>query len=62
MIKMASLKESDIKDCIFIASEAINMLLKEAKGGNVVIKIDISKAFDTFSLNFFAIGVASFWF
>jgi len=35
-------------------------LSNKVKGGNIAIKIDISKAFDTLCWDFFAIGVASF--
>jgi len=35
------------KDCIGIASEAINILSKRVKEGNVAYKVDIHKAFDT---------------
>ena len=41
-----------IQDCIGIASEAINMLSKKVRGGNVAYKVDIHKAFDTLSLKF----------
>jgi hypothetical protein len=37
----------NIKDCICLTSEAINLLHKKSFGGNVAIKIDIYKAFDT---------------
>jgi len=36
-----------IKDCICLASEAINQLDKKAYGGNLAFKVDIAKAFDT---------------
>jgi len=32
-----------------MASEAINMLSKKVRGGNVAYKVDIHKAFDTVS-------------
>jgi len=41
-----------IHDCIGIASEAINMLSKKVRGGNVANKVDIHKAFDTLSWKF----------
>jgi len=41
-----------IKDCIGIASEAINMLSKKVRGGNVGYKVDIHKEFDTLSWKF----------
>lgn len=37
----------DIKDCICTASEAANLLHNKAFGGNLALKIDITKAFDT---------------
>jgi hypothetical protein len=37
----------NIKDCICLTSEAVNLLPKKAFGGNLALKIDISKAFDT---------------
>jgi len=41
-----------IHDCIGIAFEAINMLSKKVKEGNVTYKVDIHKAFDTLNWNF----------
>jgi len=38
-----------IQDCINIVFEAINMLSKKFRGGNVAYKVDIHKAFDTLS-------------
>lgn len=37
----------NIKDCLCIASEATNLLHNKAFGGNLAMKIDITKAFDT---------------
>jgi ribonuclease HI len=42
----------DIKDCLCTASEAINLLHNRAFGGNVALKIDITKAFDSLEWNF----------
>jgi hypothetical protein len=42
----------NIEDCICLASEAIILLNKKAFGGNVALKIDISKAFDTLDWSF----------
>lgn len=39
---MVSLMES-VKDCIYITSETNNLLSKKVKGGNMVIKIDITR-------------------
>jgi hypothetical protein len=44
--------ERNIKDCLCIASEAINLLQNKAFGGNLALKIDISKAFDTLEWSF----------
>lgn len=41
-----------IQDCIMIASEAVNMLHRKTFGGNMAIKIDIRKAFDTINWKF----------
>jgi len=41
-----------IKDCICITSEAINILHNSAFGGNLALKIDIAKAFDTIEWKF----------
>jgi hypothetical protein len=42
----------NIKDCIGLALEAINLLHNKAFGGNLALKIDISKAFDTLDWSF----------
>jgi len=42
----------NIRDCIWLTSEAVNLLHYKCFGGNVVMKIDISKAFDTLDWNF----------
>jgi hypothetical protein len=36
-----------ISDCVIVASEAINVLQKKRYGGNLALKIDIKKAFDS---------------
>jgi hypothetical protein len=41
------IKGRNIKDCICLASEAINLLNRKSYGGSLALKIDISKAFDT---------------
>ncbi|XP_019451698.1 PREDICTED: uncharacterized protein LOC109353792 [Lupinus angustifolius] len=41
------IKDRKIHDCICIASEAINLLDHKTFGGNLAIKLDIKKAFDT---------------
>jgi hypothetical protein len=42
----------DIKDCLCIASEAANLLHNKSFGGNVALKIDITKAFDSLEWSF----------
>ena len=42
----------NIKDCICLASEAVNVLHKKTFGGNLAIKVDIAKAFDTLDWSF----------
>jgi len=42
-----------IQDCIGVAFEAINMLSKKIRRGNVAYKVDIHKSFDTLSWNFY---------
>jgi hypothetical protein len=41
------IKGRNIKDCICLTSEAINVLQKKTLGGNIALKVDIEKAFDT---------------
>ncbi|XP_058757179.1 uncharacterized protein LOC131630417 [Vicia villosa] len=45
-----------IKDCICIASKAVNVLDTNSTFGNVAMKVDISKAFDTISWDFIMQG------
>jgi len=46
------IKGRSIKDCICLTSEAINVLNKKSFGGNLALKIDIAKAFDTLDWRF----------
>jgi hypothetical protein len=46
------IKGRSIKDCICLTSEAINVLHKKTFGGNLALKIDIAKAFDTLDWSF----------
>ena len=46
------IKGRQINDCICLTTEAINMLHNKSFGGNLAIKIDIAKAFDTIDWNF----------
>ncbi|KAK2430924.1 hypothetical protein QL285_029213 [Trifolium repens] len=52
----------DIKDCLCIASEAANFLHNKSFGGNLALKIDITKAFDTLDWNFLLKVLNSFGF
>ncbi|XP_019432708.1 PREDICTED: uncharacterized protein LOC109339679 [Lupinus angustifolius] len=45
-------KDRQINDCICLASEAINLLDHKVFGGNLAIKIDIKKAFNTIDWDF----------
>ncbi|KAE9602007.1 putative RNA-directed DNA polymerase [Lupinus albus] len=56
------LKERHIQDCICIASEAINLLDYKSFGGNLAIKLDIKKAFDTLDWNFLQDTLKAFGF
>ncbi|MCI27041.1 RNA-directed DNA polymerase (Reverse transcriptase), partial [Trifolium medium] len=42
----------NIRDCICLASEATNLLHNKTYGGNLALKIDITKAFDTLEWSF----------
>jgi hypothetical protein len=44
--------DRNIKDCLCTASEAINLLHNKSFGGNLALKIDITKAFDTLDWSF----------
>jgi len=46
------IRGKNIKDCICLASEAVNVLHKKTFGGNHAIKVDIAKAFDTLDWSF----------
>jgi len=51
-----------IKDCIGIAFEAINLLSKKVHGGNVAYKVDIHKTFDTLSWKLLLLLLSRFGF
>lgn len=57
-LRMALSKSRQIKYCISIASEAINMLSKKVKGGNVSYKTDIKKTFNS-KMRFSYIGASA---
>jgi len=44
--------DRNISGCVILASEMINLLTKKQFGGNIAIKVDIRKAFDTLDWNF----------
>lgn len=46
------IKGKNIKDYIFLTSDAINLLDSKAWCGNIALKVDITKAFDTLSWTF----------
>lgn len=56
------LKGRHISEWLCIASEGINMLDKRAYGGNLALKIDIKKAFDTMDWKFLLKVLQSFGF
>ena len=55
-------RDRNISECIIIASEAINALDKRQYGGNIALKVDISKAFDTLDWNFLVMVLHNFGF
>ncbi|PNX71332.1 ribonuclease H [Trifolium pratense] len=44
--------DRNIRDCLCIASETANLLHNKSYGGNLALKIDIAKAFDTLDWSF----------
>ena len=54
--------DRNISDCVILASEAINSLDKKQYGGNIALKVDISKAFDTLDWNFLVMVLSNFGF
>jgi hypothetical protein len=54
--------DRNIKDCLCTASEAINLLQNKSFGGNLALKIDITKAFDTLDWNFLIKVLTAFGF
>ncbi|XP_019455110.1 PREDICTED: uncharacterized protein LOC109356233 [Lupinus angustifolius] len=56
------IKDRHIQDCICIASEAINLLDHKTFGGNLALKLDIKKAFDTIDWRFLLDTLKAFGF
>lgn len=56
------IKGRSIKDCICLTSEAINVLHKKSFGGNLALKVDIAKAFDTLDWSFLILVLEAFGF
>jgi len=56
------IKGRKIKDCILLTSEVANFLHKTTYGGNLAMKINISKVFDTLDWNFLNKVLQSFGF
>ncbi|PNX71458.1 ribonuclease H, partial [Trifolium pratense] len=54
--------DRNIKECLCIASEAANLLHNKSFGGNLALKIDITKAFDTLEWSFLLKVLNSFGF
>jgi len=55
-------RDRNISDCVILAFEAINSLDKNQFGGNIALKVDISKAFDTLYWNFLVLVLSNFVF
>ncbi|KAI9161280.1 hypothetical protein LWI28_016006 [Acer negundo] len=51
-----------IEDCIALASDCVNVLQKKCYGGNLAMKIDIRKAFDTLDWSFLCRVLQAFGF
>jgi len=56
------IRDRSISDCIIIALETVNMIDKRQFGGNVALKVDIKKAFDTLDWNFLVAVLRKFGF
>ncbi|XP_004306169.1 PREDICTED: uncharacterized protein LOC101307720 [Fragaria vesca subsp. vesca] len=50
--QFAFLKGRQISDCTFLTLECVNLLDTKCRGGNVAIKFDVAKAFDTLNWGF----------
>ncbi|XP_019432196.1 PREDICTED: uncharacterized protein LOC109339236 [Lupinus angustifolius] len=56
------IRDRKIQECICLASEAINLLDHKTFGGNMAIKLDIKKAFDTIDWDFITSTLTAFGF
>lgn len=56
------IKGRQISECVCITSEVINMLENKSFGGNLALKFDIKKAFDTLDWDFLLKVLAAFGF
>jgi hypothetical protein len=56
------IRDRNISDCVILASKAINSIDKRQYGGNIALKVDISKAFDTLDWNFLIMVLNNFGF
>ncbi|XP_019465329.1 PREDICTED: uncharacterized protein LOC109363519 [Lupinus angustifolius] len=56
------IKGRHIHDCISLASEAVNLMDHKVYGGNLAIKLDVKKAFDTIDWKFLLDTLGAFGF
>ncbi|XP_019418539.1 PREDICTED: uncharacterized protein LOC109329320 [Lupinus angustifolius] len=56
------IKDRHIHDCTYIGFEAINLLDHKTRGGNLAIKLDVKKAFDTIDWRFLMDTLKAFGF
>ncbi|KAK2650013.1 hypothetical protein Ddye_017502 [Dipteronia dyeriana] len=56
------IRDRHIEDCIALASDCVNVLHKKCYGGNVAMKINIRKAFDTLDRKFLCRVLRAFGF
>lgn len=55
-------KDKSIKDCIGFTLEVANIMHKKTVGGNLMLKVNISKVFDTLDWTFLLKVLAKFGF
>ncbi|KAK3193488.1 hypothetical protein Dsin_024798 [Dipteronia sinensis] len=55
------IRDRHIEDCIALAVDCVNVLHKKCHGGNLAMKIDIHKAFDTLDWYFLRRVLQAFW-